>query len=467
MWWEIDRSRSRAEPNNSPDKAGAITINTVINGEINGGADVDCFSLEGKRGQRLFLDLKAERIESRLDATIRILTPAGTELAESRDVFRSRPVSGCDAAGRRPLRDQGARRDLRRVTRPFLSLDGSRRPTSGRDSARGDRARLARELDADRPRAGCRRHSSSRRSRPRAACSSDWLFPTPFETRPCWLHEPHRAGAKFRSARRPWRLRRGVDFSHVRDKPVRSKLPVVSNSMFVGTASDPVVLEQEPNDDEAHAQLVRPPCDITGTFAPRGDNDLFRFEGKKGEIWWVEALAERIGSMADPAFLIQKVGAKGQPPQDLVSGDDLPDAGAGPQIQHADGRRGRALAGARGRALPGLDLGSLCVAARTSAIDLPPADSPRAAGLFRGAAAEQSRRRRCGDGPRRRANVGVCGGDPQRRFCRTDPRRAASFAAGRAGCPGDDRGRSGDRADRLRSGRRRQNRRWESPPSPG
>ena len=104
---------------------------------------------------------------------------------------------------------------------------------------------------------------------------------------------------------------------------------MVSNSIGVGRASDPVVLEQEPNDDEAHGQLVKPPCDITGTFAPRGDSDLFRFEGKKGEIWWVEALAERIGSMADPAFLIQKVGAKGQPPQDLASGDDLPDAGAG------------------------------------------------------------------------------------------------------------------------------------------
>ena len=31
-------------------------------------------------------------------------------------------------------------------------------------------------------------------------------------------------------------------------------------------------------------------------------------------------------------FLIQKVGAKGQPPQDLASGDDLPDAGAGPRF---------------------------------------------------------------------------------------------------------------------------------------
>ena len=109
-------------------------------------------------------------------------------------------------------------------------------------------------------------------------------------------------------------------------------MPVVSNTLFVARSTSPVVLEHEPNNDEAHAQRVIPPCDITGTFAPRGDNDLFRFEGRKGEIWWIETLAERIGSMADPAFLIQKVGAKGQPPQDLASGDDLPDAGAGPRF---------------------------------------------------------------------------------------------------------------------------------------
>ena len=83
-----DRPESmEAEPNNAAETGSSIAVNTVVNGEINGGADVDCFWLEGKRGQRLFLDLKAERIESRLDATIRILTPALTELAESRDVF--------------------------------------------------------------------------------------------------------------------------------------------------------------------------------------------------------------------------------------------------------------------------------------------------------------------------------------------------------------------------------------------
>src|SRR5262249_38104557 len=64
-------------------------------------------------------------------------------------------------------------------------------------------------------------------------------------------------------------------------------------------------------------------------FGAQGDVDLFRFEGRKGEVWIIEALAERMGSFADPAFVIQKVGAPGQPPTDLASGDDLPDAGFG------------------------------------------------------------------------------------------------------------------------------------------
>src|SRR5262249_57130717 len=92
-------------------------------------------------------------------------------------------------------------------------------------------------------------------------------------------------------------------------------------------AAAPVVLEQEPNDDDAHAQAVTPPFDLSGTFDRPGDVDRFRFPGRKGEVWWIEAFAERIGSPADPAFVIQKLGAQGQPPQDLATGDDLPDAG--------------------------------------------------------------------------------------------------------------------------------------------
>jgi hypothetical protein len=103
---------------------------------------------------------------------------------------------------------------------------------------------------------------------------------------------------------------------------------VVSNPVFVARAAGRVVLEHEPNNDDAHAQKVEPPCDISGTFAPQGDVDVFRFRGRKADVWWIEAFAERIGSPADPALVVQKVGTKG-PAQDLASADDLPDTGIG------------------------------------------------------------------------------------------------------------------------------------------
>jgi hypothetical protein len=325
-----DRPESiEVEPNNAPEKAGVIVVNSVMHGELNGGTDVDCFVLEGKKGQRLFLDLEAERIDSRLDATLRLLTPSGTEIAESRDVFGLDPFLDVTlpADGRYVIKVHdatfaGSPDHVYRLTvhdGPQLDvvLPAAVRPGPvpeftliGR--ALGPGAVVAPLLTADGR--AFERLSLPQAIRDAALVASDSAvgarsFVTPSALVP----------------------RLGVDFGFVRINS-SGAMPVVSNRLFIAKAINPVVLEHEPNDDDAHAQRVVPPCDITGTFAPRGDNDLFRFEGRKGEIWWIEALAERIGSMADPAFLIQKVGSKGQPPQDLASGDDLPDAGAGPRF---------------------------------------------------------------------------------------------------------------------------------------
>lgn len=87
-----DRPESiESEPNNTPEQGTTVRLNTVVNGELNGPTDVDCFVFEGRQGQRLLLDVQAERIDSRLDATIRLLRNDGTEFAESRDIFGADP----------------------------------------------------------------------------------------------------------------------------------------------------------------------------------------------------------------------------------------------------------------------------------------------------------------------------------------------------------------------------------------
>lgn len=71
--------------------------------------------------------------------------------------------------------------------------------------------------------------------------------------------------------------------------------------------------EVEPNNDAAHAQRISLPCDLAGRFYPAADVDVFEFEARKGEEWWIEVASERLGLPTDPALLVQHVvkGEKG------------------------------------------------------------------------------------------------------------------------------------------------------------
>ncbi|NBV87531.1 MAG: serine protease, partial [Verrucomicrobia bacterium] len=69
--------------------------------------------------------------------------------------------------------------------------------------------------------------------------------------------------------------------------------------------------EIEPNDAPAQAQKITLPCDISGSFFPANDVDIFEFSAKKGEVWWVEVASERLGQSTDPFALVQRVSKTG------------------------------------------------------------------------------------------------------------------------------------------------------------
>ena len=69
--------------------------------------------------------------------------------------------------------------------------------------------------------------------------------------------------------------------------------------------------ETEPNNKQAEAQKISPPCNIAGTFFPAADVDTFEFTAKKGETWWVEVASERIGRLTDPSIIVQHVSGEG------------------------------------------------------------------------------------------------------------------------------------------------------------
>lgn len=73
------------------------------------------------------------------------------------------------------------------------------------------------------------------------------------------------------------------------------------------------VPEAEPN-DLARPEKVALPFAVRGAFFPARDVDVFEFEAKKGETWWVECLSQRLGAPTLPRVVVERVvrSAKGE-----------------------------------------------------------------------------------------------------------------------------------------------------------
>jgi hypothetical protein len=75
------------EPNNDPEHAQKVDFNSTINGVVNN-EDVDCFSVEVKKGQRLSVEVEGMRLgRGPLDARLTILNPDGSVLADADDTW--------------------------------------------------------------------------------------------------------------------------------------------------------------------------------------------------------------------------------------------------------------------------------------------------------------------------------------------------------------------------------------------
>ncbi len=79
------------ENNNDPiatinHQPSTINLPCVINGRIEQPGDVDCFAFETKKDDKVSFEVKARRLQSELDSTIRILNDKGATLAENDDL---------------------------------------------------------------------------------------------------------------------------------------------------------------------------------------------------------------------------------------------------------------------------------------------------------------------------------------------------------------------------------------------
>ncbi len=67
-----------------------------------------------------------------------------------------------------------------------------------------------------------------------------------------------------------------------------------------GLSEQAKIAEAEPNNDGRGAQRISLPCDLSGAFYPAADVDVFEFEARQGDEWWIEVASERLGLSTDP-----------------------------------------------------------------------------------------------------------------------------------------------------------------------
>ena len=79
------------EPNNSPDKAQAVAVNSAVNGSSDGN-NQDLFKLTLKQGQRIVIDCQSARLDTEMDPTLVLFAADGRQLASNADYYGRDPL---------------------------------------------------------------------------------------------------------------------------------------------------------------------------------------------------------------------------------------------------------------------------------------------------------------------------------------------------------------------------------------
>jgi Bacterial pre-peptidase C-terminal domain len=263
------------EPNNDPAHAQKVDFNSTINGVVNN-EDVDCFSVEVKKGQRFSVEVEGMRLgRGPLDARLTILNPDGSVLADADDTWLG-------------------------VQDPFISLLA---PADGQYMIQ-----LREVTYAGSDRCHYRLHVGS--------------FPRPTSVFPLGGKTNETVTFTFFSEA-------SGEFSQ------KIKLPDTPDDKFgvfaelngqsaptpnwIRVSDFPNVLASPDNHDREHATVtdLQPPLALNGIILQKNQESWFRFNATKGAALEVNVYARRLRSPMDPVIEIQDATGKY-----LASNDD-------------------------------------------------------------------------------------------------------------------------------------------------
>jgi hypothetical protein len=274
---------SEAEPNNDVPQAQKIDLDTTVNGIISTPTDVDFVTFRAKAGQNVVVYCLTTSIDSRMIADLMVSGPDGKPLASNRG------YRGGDA-----VLDFKAPADGDYLVR----LSQFAYTTGGYDHFYRLTVTTQEWVDALYPPLTGTMPTPYSRNGPGIKISGIDRRAPESNIGPSRLITPTAA------------------MIDALDPPAR----MPGANLILGSQGGNVALDNEKNNTAADAQEVKPPCDVAGRIAKKGERHWYSFAAKKGEVWTLEVFAERIGSPVDAYFVLTDEKGK-----TITEQDDGPD----------------------------------------------------------------------------------------------------------------------------------------------
>jgi hypothetical protein len=303
---------NEASGNNKPESAFAIPIESTVNGTVEAN-QIDYFKVAMKAGQRVLIDCQCRRIDSRLDGVLVLYDPSGKELVRSRGYIGHDPMLDVTAVTEGEYRVAvhdftyrgGSEYFYRLAVHTGAQIDYIF-PPSGLAGSNDQYTVYGRNLPGGQP-----ADEASLAGVSLQKLNVHIPLPSDDESRHGLVV------GDFISSNSS--LLDGISYRLGNSNPV---------PLYFARGS--VAKEIEPNDQSAQANSISAPCEVAGQFFPAGDVDSFTFSAKKGEVYFLEVFAHRLGLDCDPFLLVQKVkkNEKGEESlQDVAQMDDPGDRG--------------------------------------------------------------------------------------------------------------------------------------------
>ena len=290
------------EPNDGDSAAMPVTVDRVINGQLDKSGDVDRYRIEATKGQRIIVECSAERIDSRLRAVLEVFDESGRRIGVNRGYFGIDPLIDfvVPADGVYVVRVQ----DLISSGGPEfyyrLEFDTQPRVVFARPSViqQGQAARVTlfgwnlpgfNQADAI------------------VAVSGEVSGP---ETSLDSVRKPQHNVGNFEQIEVEIPATLAVPSKEIPIRLLPSQAVTAGNTfayhlegshapVMIGLTDLPVSLDKSDNHTPEFAQKIQVPCEISGQLADAAEQDWFTMDVQRGEVMHLEAFGQRIASPVD------------------------------------------------------------------------------------------------------------------------------------------------------------------------